>query len=64
MVRVKRKVGHSAEAEIALYITHGLLHNLGFDDASEQQAEEMHRMEDEILQQAGFGTVFGRVENQ
>jgi probable rRNA maturation factor len=24
--------GHSAQAELALYITHGLLHNLGFDD--------------------------------
>ena len=62
--RQSQRRGHSVEAEIALYITHGLLHNLGFDDASEQQAEEMHRMEDEILQQAGFGTVFGRVENQ
>ena len=62
--RQSQRRDHSVEAEIALYITHGLLHNLGFDDASKQQAEEMHRMEDEILQQAGFGTVFGRVEKQ
>ena len=49
---------HSAEAELALYITHGLLHNLGFDDATEMQAKEMHDAEDEILQQLGYGLVY------
>ena len=50
--------GHSAEAELALYITHSLLHNLGFDDSAPEQAEEMHRAEDEILQQQGYGPVY------
>ena len=50
--------GHSGEAELALYITHGLLHNLGFDDGTEAQAEEMHDTEDEILQQHGYGLVY------
>ncbi len=50
--------GHSTEAELALYITHGLLHNLGFDDAAETQAKEMHDTEDEILQQLGYGLVY------
>jgi probable rRNA maturation factor len=50
--------GHSAEAELALYITHGLLHNLGFDDATAAQARRMHRMEDEILQDLGYGFVY------
>ena len=50
--------GHGAEAELALYITHGLLHNLGFDDATAEQAREMHRTEDEILQQLGYGLVY------
>jgi len=50
--------GHSAEAELALYITHGLLHNVGFDDATEDEAEKMHQMEDEILQHEGFGCVY------
>lgn len=49
---------HSAEAELALYIVHGLLHNLGFDDASRRQAEKMHRAEDEILNEFGYGPVY------
>lgn len=35
--------GHSYEAELALYITHSLLHNLGFDDAVENQAKKNAR---------------------
>jgi probable rRNA maturation factor len=50
--------GHSAQAELALYITHGLLHNLGFNDLLPAQAQKMHRMENEILQQQGFGQVY------
>ncbi|OHB65226.1 MAG: rRNA maturation RNase YbeY, partial [Planctomycetes bacterium RBG_13_62_9] len=50
--------GHSAGAELALYIVHGLLHQLGFDDATARQAERMHRMEDEILRDVGYGSVY------
>ena len=50
--------GHSPIAELALYITHGLLHNLGFDDLAPKKAKIMHRLEDEILQQQGFGLVY------
>jgi len=50
--------GHSAQAELALYVTHGILHNLGFDDGEETQAKKMHRTEDEILQQQGYGPVY------
>jgi len=50
--------GHSDEAELALYITHGLLHNLGFDDSTPDQAQKMHDAEDEFLQQHGFGLVY------
>ena len=53
-----KKRGHLPQAELALYITHGLLHNLGFDDLTAKKAKVMHRLEDEILQQQGFGTVF------
>ena len=52
--------GHSSEAELALYITHGLLHNLGFDDRTSDQARTMHDTEDEILQQMGYGFVYNR----
>lgn len=50
--------GHSPEAELALYVTHGLLHNLGFDDNTSSRAKEMHDTEDEILQQHGYGFVY------
>ena len=50
--------GHSSEGELALYITHGLLHNLGFDDSTKELAKKMHNMENEILQQHGFGLVY------
>ncbi len=53
---------HSVQAEIALYITHGLLHILGFNDLLPTQAKKMHRLEDEILQQHGFGRVYEKRE--
>ena len=52
--------GHSSQAELALYITHGLLHQLGFDDSDKEQAKKMHDTEDEILQQQGFGLVYNK----
>ncbi|MBN2136233.1 MAG: rRNA maturation RNase YbeY [Sedimentisphaerales bacterium] len=50
--------GHSCEAELALYVIHGLLHNLGFDDSNQTQAKRMHQTEDEILRQLGYGLVY------
>lgn len=50
--------GHSAQAELALYVTHGLLHQLGFDDMTPEQAKKMHATEDEILQHFGYGLVY------
>jgi probable rRNA maturation factor len=58
--RQSRDRGHSAEAETALYITHGMLHNLGFDDNTDQNADTMHKKEDEILSQLGFGFVYNK----
>jgi probable rRNA maturation factor len=52
--------GHSDKAELALYITHGLLHNLGFDDSTQSRAKKMHQTEDEILQQLGYGLVYNK----
>jgi len=59
-VREAKLRGHSAEAETALYITHGLLHNLGFDDSTETQARKMHKTEDEILRELGYGLVYSQ----
>jgi probable rRNA maturation factor len=50
--------GHPTQAETALYLVHGLLHQLGFDDINADQARRMHRQEDEILKNAGFGIIY------
>ncbi len=49
---------HSEQAELALYITHGLLHNFGFDDLKPSMAKIMHEKEDEILQELNYGLVY------
>jgi len=59
-VRKARLRGHCSEAELALYITHGLLHNLGFNDSTRTQAKKMHQTEDEILKQFGYGLVYDK----
>jgi len=59
-VRQANQRGHSSEAELALYITHGLLHNLGFDDSAKSRARKMHKTEDEILQEFGYGLVYNK----
>jgi probable rRNA maturation factor len=55
--------GHSPQAELALYITHGLLHNLDFDDLQPKKAKVMHALEDEILELNGFGRVYNKKRN-
>ena len=50
----------SALAELLLYITHGLLHQLGYDDSGPDDAAVMHAREDELLGQLGFGGVYHR----
>jgi len=50
--------GHSFNAELALYITHALLHNLGFDDSCPDLAEQMHCTENRILKQLGYGFAY------
>ena len=52
--------GHSVNAELGLYVVHGLLHLLGYNDHDETEAQRMHAMEDEILGSIGIGPVFTR----
>jgi probable rRNA maturation factor len=56
--RQARKLRHSPQAELALYVVHGFLHHVGFDDAKKSDAKRMHRMEDEILEEFGYGITF------
>ncbi len=57
--RQARQRGHSVEAELALYITHGLLHNIGFEDSTASRAKKMHDAENKFLEQFGYGMVYG-----
>jgi probable rRNA maturation factor len=52
--------GHSSESELALYFLHGLLHNLGFDDSTADEAAKMHKTEDDILKKFGYGVVYSQ----
>jgi len=56
--RCAEQVQHSSQDELALYIVHGLLHQLGFDDQSPDQARKMHQTEQQILQQLGYDFVY------
>ncbi|MDR4507826.1 MAG: rRNA maturation RNase YbeY [Candidatus Brocadiaceae bacterium] len=42
------------EDEIALYVVHGLLHLLGYDDKQKGEAKKMHQREKELLLQQGY----------
>ena len=49
---------HALKHELLLYIVHGVLHCLGYDDRDESEAERMHRREDEVLAAIGVGRVY------
>jgi probable rRNA maturation factor len=51
--------GHELKEELLLYIVHGALHCLGYDDATQEEAQLMHAEEDRLLAAIGIGAVFG-----
>jgi probable rRNA maturation factor len=46
------------QAELLLYLVHGLLHLIGYDDRTAEEARRMHEREDKLLDQFGFGNVY------
>ncbi len=46
--------GHDVQAELALYVIHGLLHLCGYDDHSDADMQAMRQRERHYLQQLGF----------
>jgi probable rRNA maturation factor len=50
--------GIPPERELLLYVIHGVLHCLGFDDHDEAAAARMHAEEDRLLEAAGIGAIF------
>ena len=45
------ELGHTVDAELALYVIHGLLHLCGYDDKSPKAEREMRERERHYLQQ-------------
>jgi len=58
--REGRRRGHGAQKELLLYVTHGLLHLMGYDDHTTADARRMHAREDELLEAFGVGPVYER----
>lgn len=52
--------GHRPEHEILLYVLHGVLHCLGYDDHEDADFERMHAREDEVLNAIGVGAIFAK----
>ena len=46
--------GHDVQAELALYVIHGLLHLCGYDDKTPAAAADMRQRERHYLQQLGL----------
>lgn len=59
-IRQSTPHGYPSERELLLYIIHGLLHCLGFDDHDDDEYTLMHAMEDAVLTGIGVGPVFHR----
>jgi probable rRNA maturation factor len=49
--------GHSLELEIALLISHGVLHLLGYDHEKKNELLVMQQKQKEVLQSLGYDTV-------
>jgi probable rRNA maturation factor len=51
--------GHAVEAELCLYVIHGLLHLVGYDDVKPKDAAQMRQKEREYLQALGLPDIAG-----
>ncbi|MGR3219351.1 MAG: rRNA maturation RNase YbeY [Candidatus Anammoxibacter sp.] len=52
-IEVAGKINSDVTSEIYLYLVHGLLHLMGYDDKDKKMADKMHSEERRIL--SGFG---------
>lgn len=43
--------GHRPQTELLLYLAHGLLHLMGYDDRTEPERAIMHQRQQELLEQ-------------
>ena len=47
--RVANEAGHDVDAEVALYIVHGMLHTVGYDDIDDADRRRMREAERAIM---------------
>lgn len=59
-IRAADERGHTMNEELLLYIVHGMLHCIGFDDHDENSHRAMHEEEDKILLAIGVGEIWSR----
>lgn len=57
-LKMAERLGVAPEGEIYLYLIHGLLHLMGYDDKDAKTASNMHEKEQDILARLGFKTYF------
>ena len=60
--KIAAQRGTDPFAELNLYLVHGLLHQLGYDDRRPRAAHAMHAREDQLLAELGFGPVYARTK--
>ena len=56
--RQAKEHNHPLERELLLYIIHGTLHCLGYDDHSDEDYQRMHTKEDQLLANIGIDPTF------
>lgn len=57
-MRESKKRNHPVQNELLLYIVHGILHCIGFDDRNEEDHKQMHQEEDRVLEGIGVGSIW------
>ena len=57
-VQQAQAIHGNPEAELLLYLVHGLLHLIGYDDRTPMDARRMHEREDALLEEFGFPCVY------
>ena len=57
-VRESEKRKHPLQNELLLYIVHGILHCIGFDDHNKDDHNRMHQEEDRVLESIGVGATW------
>lgn len=53
VVKASKIYGNSHSQELALYIVHGILHLLGYDDHSDKDRAQMRKKEEVVLKNLG-----------